>query len=57
MLLPGGLLTFNYPHHAIRTGETGLVWFASFAAGADCELDVARVAERRLLPTARSWLR
>ena len=40
-----------------RLDGTGLIWFASFAAGADCELGVAGVAELRLLPTARSWLR
>ena len=47
----------NYPRHAIRTGETGFVWFASFAAGADCALRVDGLTQRRLMPTAQSWLR
>ena len=47
----------NYPRHAIRTGETGLVWFASFAAGADCALRVDGIVQRRLLPTGQSWMR
>ena len=47
----------NYPRHAIRTGETGFVWFAGFAAGADCALRVDGITQRSLLPTAQSWLR
>ena len=47
----------NYPRHAIRTDETGFVWFASFAASADCALRVDGITQRRLLPTAQSWLR
>jgi NIPSNAP len=47
----------NYPRHAIRTGETGLVWLARFAEGADCTLRVDGITQRRLIPTAQSWLR
>ena len=47
----------NYPRHAIRTGETGFVWFASFAPEQDCKLRLDGVEQRRLLPTAQSWLR
>jgi len=49
----------NYPAHPIRTGEHGLVWFASFAAGAPARLDLPAtiVAQRRLVPTARSRMR
>jgi len=45
----------NYPRHPIRTGEHGLVWFATFPALA--ELAVPTVLCRRLLPIARSRMR
>ena len=45
----------NYPNHAIRTGEHGLVWFASYATYK--RLDVPSVQQRRLIPTTRSRMR
>jgi hypothetical protein len=42
----------NYPRHAIRTGEHGLVWFATYQP-----LGLAGITERRLLPTAQSRMR
>jgi hypothetical protein len=42
----------NYPRHAIRTGEHGLVWFASYRP-----LGLAGITERRLVPTAHSRMR
>jgi len=45
----------NYPKHPIRTGEHGLVWFATFATYK--RLDVPSVAQRRLIPTSHSRMR
>lgn len=45
----------NYPKHPIRTGEHGLVWFATYAAYK--RLDVPSVHQRRLIPTAQSRMR
>ena len=45
----------NYPKHPIRTGEHGLVWFATFSAYKP--LAIAHVEQRRLIPTARSRMR
>jgi hypothetical protein len=45
----------NYPNHPIRTGEHGLVWFASYATYK--RLDVPSVQQRRLIPTSRSRMR
>ena len=45
----------NYPNHPIRSGEHGLVWFATFETYRPLEL--LSVEQRRLLPTARSRLR
>jgi hypothetical protein len=45
----------NYPKHPIRTGEHGLVWFATFSAYKP--LAIAQVEQRRLIPTARSRMR
>jgi hypothetical protein len=45
----------NYPNHPIRTGEHGLVWFASYATYK--RLDVPSVQQRRLIPTTRSRMR
>ena len=45
----------NYPRHPIRTGEHGLVWFATFDAAPP--IAHAAVVERRLIPTARSRMR
>jgi hypothetical protein len=45
----------NYPKHAIRTGEHGLVWFATFAAYKP--LALTSVQQRRLIPTKRSRMR
>lgn len=42
----------NYPRHPIRTGEHGLVWFATYHP-----LGLAGVSERRLIPTTSSRLR
>ena len=47
----------NYPRHPIRTGEFGLVWFATFAPQRYNTLGLASIEARRLLPTARSQLR
>jgi hypothetical protein len=47
----------NYPRHPIRTDEHGLVWFATFPAGADARLTLGSVAQRRLVPTAKSRMR
>jgi hypothetical protein len=46
----------NYPKHPIRTGEHGLVWFASFAAWRPLAEDVP-VERRRLLPSPSSRMR
>jgi hypothetical protein len=45
----------NYPRHRIRTGEHGLVWFASWPTWQ--ALPVADLAQRRLAPTTGSRLR
>lgn len=45
----------NYPRHPIRTGEHGLIWFATF--GAALPIAHSAVAQRRLIPTARSRMR
>jgi hypothetical protein len=45
----------NYPQHAIRTGEHGLIWLATFADYRPLALQT--VVQRRLLPTARSRAR
>ena len=47
----------NYPRHAIRVGDHGLVWFATFAPEHDCAIGVASLATRRLRPAATSRLR
>lgn len=47
----------NFPRHAIRTGEAGFVWFASFPPGQDCTLCVNGIEQRRLFATGQSWLR
>lgn len=47
----------NYPRHPIRTGEFGLVWFATFEPDYYRSLRFPAVETRRLLPTVRSWLR
>lgn len=47
----------NFPRHAIRTGEAGFVWFASFPPELDCTLRVDGIEQRRLLPAGQSWLR
>lgn len=50
----------NYPNHAIREGEHGLVWFASFGAHPykALAIDASRqVSQRRLIPAARSRMR
>lgn len=47
----------NYPRHPIRAGESGLVWFATFLQGAGLPLHSIGAEVRRLLPTARSWMR
>jgi hypothetical protein len=46
----------NYPRHPIRTGEHGLVWFATFA-GPVPPLALGAVTLRRLAPARTSWLR
>lgn len=45
----------NYPKHPIRTGEHGLLWFATFAT--HHPLAIGSVQQRRLLPTMRSRMR
>ena len=45
----------NYPRHPIRTGEHGLVWFATFAVAPT--LPLTSVEQRRLAPIARSRMR
>ncbi len=45
----------NYPRHPIRTGEHGLIWFATFPELPMIALPV--VLLRRLLPIARSRMR
>lgn len=47
----------NYPRHPIRTGEHGLVWFATFPPDGYRSLGLDTVEVRQLQPTARSWLR
>lgn len=47
----------NYPRHPIRTGEFGLIWFATFAPEQYHALGLRSIEARRLLPTAQSWLR
>jgi len=49
----------NFPRHPIRTGEHGLVWFATFASPPPRLPDdvAATVTARRLIPTARSRMR
>jgi hypothetical protein len=47
----------NYPRHAIRTGEHGLIWLASFPLGQQPTLGLPNLQERRLLPGATSRLR
>jgi len=47
----------NYPRHPIRTGESGLIWFAGFDPDRIRSLGLSLVEERRLLPTERSRLR
>lgn len=47
----------NYPRHPIRTGESGLVWFANFAPEWYRSLGLPSLQERRLVPTARSSMR
>ncbi len=45
----------NYPRHPIRTGEHGLIWFATYSS---CPaLNVPNLIERRLLPTQGSWMK
>jgi hypothetical protein len=46
----------NFPRHPIRTGEYGLLWFATFPAPRRLELD-GSIAQRVLTPTARSRMR
>jgi hypothetical protein len=45
----------NYPQHAIRTGEHGLVWLATFQHYRP--LALTSVEQRRLIPAPRSRLR
>jgi hypothetical protein len=45
----------NYPNHPIRTGEHGLVWFATYETYKPVE--VASLQQRRLIPTTRSRMR
>jgi hypothetical protein len=45
----------NYPRHPIRSGEHGLIWFATFAELPSIALPAVLV--RRLLPIPRSRLR
>jgi NIPSNAP len=45
----------NYPKHPIRTGEHGLMWFATFATYRP--LALGTVVQRRLVPTPRSRMR
>lgn len=47
----------NYPRHPIRSGESGFVWFATFSPGAALTFHSTGAVVRRLLPTARSWMR
>lgn len=47
----------NYLRHPIRTGEFGLIWFASFEPDRYHSLMLPSLEARRLQPTARSWLR
>nr|HEX4313432.1 NIPSNAP family protein [Kofleriaceae bacterium] len=47
----------NYPRHPIRTGEHGLLWFASFPAGRLRAVSHGGITPRRLVPTATSRLR
>ena len=47
----------NFPRHAIRTGEAGFVWFASFPPELDCTLCIDGFEQRRLFPTGQSCLR
>lgn len=47
----------NYPRHPIRTGEFGLIWFATFEPRHYRSLGLNSIEERRLLPTERSRLR
>ena len=45
----------NYPRHPIRTGEHGLIWFATFEKFGS--LNLAGVTERHLIPTRTSAMR
>ena len=45
----------NYPNHPIRTGEHGLIWFATFEKYKP--LAIASLLQRRLIPTPRSRMR
>lgn len=49
----------NFPRHAIRSGEQGFVWLASFAGArsASRAVNLAGVEQRNLLPAQSSWLR
>ncbi len=47
----------NYPLHPIRTGEFGLVWFATFDPKLYQPLGISTVEERKLFPSQQSWLR
>ena len=47
----------NYPRHPIRSGEFGLVWFATFEPDRYRPLGLRSVEVRRLLPTPRSRMR
>lgn len=46
----------NFPRHPIRTGEYGLLWFATFPTARRLDLD-ASVVQRQLTPTPRSKMR
>jgi hypothetical protein len=46
----------NFPRHPIRTGEYGLLWFATFPTPRRLDLD-SSVVQRQLTPTARSRMR
>lgn len=47
----------NYPRHPIRTGEFGLIWFATFEPNHYKFLDLDLVESRQLLPTTQSRMR
>jgi hypothetical protein len=46
----------NFPRHPIRTGEYGLLWFATFPTARRLDLDPS-IDQRQLTPTARSRMR